>query len=123
MLPALKRLATAALTILAALPAAVWTQVPATATPPAAAFPAPRLDSLLDLETVIQRALSVSPAVAGAREGVRTAQSEKRVAFGEYTPNVFAISQALSSNSTSAGAASTTPPNAVAPLASRRRLT
>ena len=75
-------------------------------------LPSARLDSLLDLETVIQRVLAASPAVAGAREGVRTAQSASRVAFGEYTPNVFATSQALSSNSTSAGTVSSIPPNA-----------
>jgi outer membrane protein len=36
------------------------------------------------------------------------------VALGEYTPSVFGTSQALSSNSTSAGAVSGTPPNAYA---------
>jgi outer membrane protein len=72
-------------------------------------MPAPRLDTLLDLETVIQRALAVSPAVASAREGVRTARSASRVAFGEYTPSVFATSSALSSDMTTAPGLSTTP--------------
>jgi outer membrane protein TolC len=76
------------------------------------ALPAPRVDSLLDLGTVIRRALAASPAVAGAREGVRTAQSASRVALGEYTPGVFATSQALTSNSTAAGTVSSIPPNA-----------
>jgi outer membrane protein len=110
MLPALKRLTIAAVAILATLSAAARAQ--ASAVPPADPLPTPRVDSLLDLETVIQRVLSVSPAVAGAGEGVRTAQSASRVAFGEYTPNLFATSQALTSNATSAGTVSGIPPNA-----------
>ena len=84
----------------------------ASGTSPAAELPVLRLDSLLDLETVIQRALAVSPAVAGAREGVRTAQSEGRVAVGEYTPNLFANSSALSSDITAGPANGTLSPNA-----------
>lgn len=61
-------------------------------------LPAVRLDSLLDLETVIERALAVSPAVAGAQQGVRIAHSEGRVALGEYLPGVSASSAALSSD-------------------------
>jgi outer membrane protein len=72
-------------------------------------MPSPRLDTLLDLETVIQRALAVSPAVASAREGIRTARAEGRVAFGEYTPTVLATSSALSSDITSQPGLSTTP--------------
>jgi len=63
-------------------------------------LPSVRIDSLFDLGTVIQRALLVSPAVAAAREGVRTARSEGRVAFGEYTPSVSATSSALNSDVT-----------------------
>lgn len=110
--PVLKRFAIAAFAVLAALPAAAWAQVPGTAARPEDLLPTPRLDSLLDLETVVERALAVSPAVAGAREGVRTAQSASRVALGEYTPNVFATSQALTSNATGAGTVSSIPPNA-----------
>jgi outer membrane protein TolC len=109
MLPALKRLTIAAIAALATIPGAAWAQTSGAA---ADQLPTPRLDSLLDLETVVQRVLAVSPAVAGAREGVRTAQSAGRVAFGEYTPSLFATSQALTSNSTSAGTVSSTPPNA-----------
>ena len=112
MSPALKRLATAAFAVIATLPVTARTQVPGAAVNAADQLPSPRVDSLLDLETVVQRALSVSPAVAGAREGVRTAQSAGRVALGEYTPNVFANSQALSSNATSAGTVNAIPPNA-----------
>ena len=76
-------------------------QSPAQGAPDAGQLPSPRIDSLLELDAVIQRALAVSPAVAGAREGVRVAQSGKRVAFGEYTPSVYATSSALSSDVTS----------------------
>jgi outer membrane protein len=75
-------------------------------------LPSPRIDSLLDLETVVQRALAVSPLVASAREGVRTAQSEGRVAFGEYTPTVTANSAALSSNQSSVPLGGAVPPTA-----------
>jgi len=73
-----------------------------------------RIDSLLDLATVIQRALAVSPSVVGADEGVRTAQSEGRVAFGEYVPSVNAISSVLSSNVTSVPLGAAVPPSAYA---------
>jgi outer membrane protein len=112
MLPALKRITIAVFAALAAFPASARAQVAGAGARAADSLPSARLDSLLDLETVIQRVLSVSPAVAGAREGVRTAQSAGRVAFGEYTPSVFATSQALSSNSTSAGTVGSIPPNA-----------
>ncbi len=112
MVPALRRLTIAAFAVIGTLPTTVRAQVPAAVARPMDSLPSARLDSLLDLETVIQRVLAVSPAVAGAREGVRTAQSAGRVAFGEYTPSVFANSQALSSNATSSGAASSAPPNA-----------
>ena len=110
--PALKRLATAAFAVIAVIPRTAQTQVPGAVAQAPDQLPSPRLDSLLDLETVVQRALSVSPAVAGARESVRTAQSASRVALGEYAPNVFATSQALTSNSTSSGTVSSIPPNA-----------
>lgn len=72
-------------------------------------LPSVRLDSLLDLDAVIQRALAVSPAVASAREGVRTAQSAGRVALGEYTPSVSANSAATSSNIPTTAGFPTTP--------------
>lgn len=75
-------------------------QSPAAGAAAAGPLPTFRLDSLLDLDAVIQRALAVSPAVASAREGVRTAQSAGRVAFGEYTPSLYATSSALSSDIT-----------------------
>jgi outer membrane protein len=75
-------------------------------------LPAVRLDTLLDLETVIRRALAVSPAVTGAQQGVRIAHSERRLAFGEYVPSVAATSAMLGSNVTTLGSGGTTPPAA-----------
>ena len=57
-----------------------------------------RLDSLLDLDTVIQRAQRVSPVVVQGEQGVRTAQSERRVARGAYLPTIAVNSSALQSN-------------------------
>lgn len=57
-----------------------------------------RLDSLLDLETVIRRAQAVSPAVVQGQEGVRTAESERRVARAASLPTITANSSALQSN-------------------------
>jgi outer membrane protein len=64
-------------------------------------LPGIRFDSLLDLETVIRRALDVSPTVTSAEEGVRTAESEGRVARGELIPDLTANTSALSSNAAS----------------------
>ena len=61
-------------------------------------LPAVRLDTLLDLETVIRRALEVSPTMTGAQQGVRIAQSGNRVAVGEYVPTLSATSALLNSN-------------------------
>src|ERR1019366_9035389 len=100
---------------------AVPSSVPAQDTPPRAAgspgsgadtLQAVRLDSLLDLDTVIRRALAVSPAVTAAQEGVRIAHSERRVAFGEYLPSVAATSAALSSDVGSVSFGSGLPPTA-----------
>jgi outer membrane protein TolC len=77
--------------------------------PPIDSLPSVRIDTLLDLDAVIQRALAVSPAAASAREGVRTAQSSKRVALGEYIPGLSANSAAVSSDITNVAGASTTP--------------
>lgn len=66
--------------------------------------PVVRIDSALDLQTIIARALAVSPAVASGQAGVRTARSEGRVASGAYLPSLTVTSNALRSDmSTSAG--------------------
>ncbi|MDB4906067.1 MAG: outer rane efflux protein [Gemmatimonadetes bacterium] len=61
-------------------------------------MPTVRIDSTLDLPTVIARAIAVSPAVAGGQAGVRTARSEGRVANGAYLPSLTATSNALRSD-------------------------
>ena len=61
-------------------------------------LPAVRIDSALDLATVISRAIAVSPAVARGEAGVRTARSEGRVAGGAYLPSLNATSSALRSD-------------------------
>ena len=68
------------------------------------------MDTTLDLETVIRRALEVSPVAAAAHQGVRTAESEGRVAVGEYVPTVSANSSVLTSN-ISSGPAGSVPPS------------
>lgn len=61
-----------------------------------------RIDSTLDLPTVITRALVVSPAVASGEAGIRTARSEGRVASGAYLPSLTATSNALRSDMSTA---------------------
>jgi outer membrane protein len=58
------------------------------------------IDSLLDLQTVVQRALTVSPSVAQGEEAVRMARSGERVAVGAYVPTLSANSSLLRSNVT-----------------------
>lgn len=58
----------------------------------------PRLDTLLDLPTVVARALEYSPQATLGEEGVRTARSEGRVATGAYLPSVALNSTALRSD-------------------------
>jgi outer membrane protein len=66
--------------------------------------PVVRIDSMLDLQAIIARAIAVSPAVAGGEAGVRMARSEGRVASGAYLPSLTATSSALRSDmSTAAG--------------------
>ncbi|HEX3928897.1 MAG TPA: TolC family protein [Gemmatimonadales bacterium] len=77
-------------------------------------LPAVRLDSLLDLETVVRRALAVSPDVTGAEQGVRTAESGRRVANGELLPDLTANASLLRSNVTSVPDNGTLPPDAFA---------
>jgi outer membrane protein TolC len=57
-----------------------------------------RVDTLLDLPTVIARAIAVNPLVASGESSVRVAQSETRVAQGAYLPSLAATSTAVSSN-------------------------
>ena len=59
---------------------------PAAASAQAAPDSAIHVDSLLDLPTVIRRALDVSPVMAASEGTIRTAQSEQRVATGAYVP-------------------------------------
>lgn len=61
-----------------------------------------RIDSVLDLETIITRTLAVSPIVASSEAGVRTARSEGRVANGAFIPSLTASSSALRSDVLSA---------------------
>ena len=66
-----------------------------------------RIDSLLDLATVVARAVAASPAATQSGQGVRSAQSEVRVARGSYLPSLTATSSALRSdvvNATTPGA-------------------
>ncbi|HEY4217545.1 MAG TPA: TolC family protein [Gemmatimonadaceae bacterium] len=58
------------------------------------------IDTLLDLETVVQRALNVNPAVSQGEAAVRTARSADRVALGAYVPTLSANSSVLRSNVT-----------------------
>lgn len=62
--------------------------------------PSIQVDSLLDLPTVIRRALDVSPLMAASEGTIRTAQSEQRVATGAYVPSLSANSSVLQSNIT-----------------------
>jgi outer membrane protein TolC len=64
-----------------------------------------RLDTLLDLETVIARTLAANPVVTAGEENVRTARSEGRVATGAYLPSLSLNSTALQSNIVAPGAA------------------
>jgi outer membrane protein len=61
-----------------------------------------RIDTLLDLPAVIERARAASPVIAQAEEGLRVARSELRVATGAYLPTISANSAALRSNVLSA---------------------
>ncbi len=57
-----------------------------------------QIDSLLDLETVIRRAIDVSPSVIAGEESIRAAQSERRVTGAAYVPTLAANSSVLRSN-------------------------
>lgn len=60
-----------------------------------------RIDTVIDLETAINRALDVSPLIAASEGSVRGAQSEQRVATGAYVPTLSANSSLFRSNVTS----------------------
>jgi outer membrane protein TolC len=66
-----------------------------------------RVDTVLDLESVIARALSASPAVVQSEQSMTIAQSAGRVATGAYLPSLSATAATLRSDITSATA--TTP--------------
>jgi outer membrane protein len=68
-----------------------------------------RVDTLLDLPTVLARALAVNPAVTLAEENVRTARSEGRVANGAYLPTLGVVSNAQRSNIMSVAGAPVAP--------------
>jgi len=57
-----------------------------------------RVDTLLDLPTVLARALAANPTVTFADQSVRVAHSEGRVATGAYLPSLSVASTALRSD-------------------------
>jgi outer membrane protein TolC len=65
-------------------------------------LPVVRIDSVLDLPTVVERALAASPSVRFAEAGVSNARSGERVANGAYLPTLSATSSALRSDILSA---------------------
>ena len=71
-----------------------------------------RIDTLLDLRTVIARALAVNPAVTAGEETVRTARSEGRVANGAFLPTFGLTSSAQRSSIMSATGAPGSPATA-----------
>jgi outer membrane protein len=62
------------------------------------ALPAVRIDSLLDLATVVARTLAVSPVVRQGEAAVSNARSGGRVAGAAFLPSLAATSTALRSN-------------------------
>jgi outer membrane protein TolC len=76
---------------------------PATSAPITVRGLAVRIDSLLDLPSVIERARAASPVIAQAEEGLRVARSGVRVANGAFLPTISANSAALRSNVLSTG--------------------
>lgn len=63
-----------------------------------------RIDSVMDLPTVVSRAIASSPAATQSGQGVRTAESAVRVSRGAYLPSLTATSSALKSDVLSATA-------------------
>lgn len=77
----------------------------AQATPPRSVVdsaPAVRIDSVLDLATVIERTLAASPSVRQAAAGVSNARSGERVTNAAYLPTLSVTSSTLRSNAVSA---------------------
>ena len=68
-----------------------------------------RIDTLLDLPTVIARALAVSPVTTAGEEAVRTARSDELVAKGAYLPALSLSSTALRSDIMSGGSSPAVP--------------
>ena len=81
-------------------------------------MPGIKIDSLLDLDVVIQRALAMSPVTAQAQAAVSDAQSERRVASGEFLPNLTANAGWLNSNISSVPYAGALPSSSSVGLAS-----
>jgi len=77
------------------VPNAPPTGQPNTAAPVTVRGLAVRIDSLLDLPSVIERARAASPVIAQAEEGLRVARSSVRVATGAFLPSLSANSAAL----------------------------
>jgi outer membrane protein len=96
--------------LLCAVPLGLGGTAAAQSTPPAGAARdtapalAVRLDTLLDLPTIVVRALRANPASVQGAAGVRIATSGRRVADGAFLPNLTATSAAVRSDVTSAGA-------------------
>jgi len=70
-----------------------------------------RIDSLIDLQTAIARALDVSPVIAASEGSIRSSQSEQRVATGAYVPSLSANSSLIRSNITTGPAPVSSLPN------------
>ncbi|MEO5813853.1 MAG: TolC family protein [Gemmatimonadaceae bacterium] len=64
--------------------------------------PVVRIDSMLDLPTVVARTLAASPSVRQAEAGLSNARSGERVAGGAYLPSLSVTSSALRSDIVSA---------------------
>jgi len=77
-----------------------------------------QIDSLLDLQTVVRRALEVSPVVAAGIEAIRGAQSEGRVTAAAYVPSLAATSSIVRSNVTAIPVVGSQPSSYSAGLAS-----
>jgi outer membrane protein len=83
--------------LLSAVPARGEAQgVRAPAAPDSTAFV--RIDSTLDLATVVERARATSPAITQSEEALRVARSGIRVSNGAYLPSLSVSSAALRSN-------------------------
>ncbi len=62
------------------------------------ALPTVRIDSALELSSVVERSLAASPSVRQAEAGLSNARSGERVANGAYLPTLSATSSALRSD-------------------------